>query len=224
MSTTQALLFWWKSIKLSLKTHRKPVLQTLQSIHPQNSHVGDKVTTAVMKCLPLKYSEAHAYGRSWEGGSEPRRFVTLTNLVLLQNSAPLGPAGQAIPVHMKYVSMVIIKSVLRCGEKIHEIRFSKFPLDNQETTQELGKEKERTGRKAWSNRQERGLSGSNILKINKIKTEKGDSSRERGGGSHRQTSEALRSCCCCSQTEAVTRSYHKWHHVGSTILTLKPNV
>lgn len=77
-----------------------------------------------------------------------RGFVTLTNIVLPQNSVPLGPTGQAIPVYMKYVSMVLRKPVLRCGEKMHEIHFSKFTLDNQETTQEVGKEKERTGKKA----------------------------------------------------------------------------
>ena len=87
-----------------------------------------------MKCLPLKYSETHAYGNSREGECEHRCFVTLTNIVLLQNSAPLGPAGQAIPVYMKYVSMVIRKPVLRCGEK----KYMKlaFPMEKKKKEQE----------------------------------------------------------------------------------------
>lgn len=56
---------------------------------------------------------------------------------------PFGSCRQAIPVYMKYVSMVIIKPVLRCGEKIHEICFTNFTLDNQETIQEVKKRKKK---------------------------------------------------------------------------------
>lgn len=44
-------------------------------------------------------------------------FVALTNLALIQHPASLCPAGQAIPMYANYVSMIIIKPRLRCGEK-----------------------------------------------------------------------------------------------------------